>query len=376
MLFRKSIEIKKVFEERITLSVQLKSTDIPATVSFFNKSIEAADIWMIKNKIPSKLFEQNIPRILLELRDRFLPYLYKLWKANRSNILSTERKIVIVLDQRVALIGYSPELSNVELVVFIAKPQYIVGNLLYLQAFGKFQPQFIQELCHEADHYLDRKSSLLVQRYQKIIDRFPELRGNAKYLLLILYMLRNEAYTTIREAPEGRTEEGVDVHILWQGTVPKLQKKLEHFVGANVTEEQAEKLFRETYQEERTIHEAAMHLAITITIDNAVRHGIEGNLYDVSESNKDTYSFKDFGTYLERNKGNAWIANLPEQIIKETQKEIGNLDHRGLIQRYEQAARNLHIPKKYWVVWWGWFDDLKKKATRYHEKRKSKLFTK
>ena len=77
-----------------------------------------------------------------------------------------------------------------------------------------------------------------------------------------------------------------------------------------------------------------------------------------------------------------YVDNPDYSVFKRAYEELVkyNYDYRKFIQLYEWACRELNIRKRNMVIWYGLFDDLKKKATKFYEKysqeRRAELYKK
>ena len=344
------------------------------------KFIPFADFIKIVSELLAKVLAQILkedPSIMVSDENQFKIYFIFIRVLNRDWYFE-ENPRKEIKDSRILELLDAIEADSIE------HHEYLSAGVFFIQAvaapwyyFKRFNYTYVYRyLRHELEHHKQKMAEFykfedeVVKRLRIKVKKAPNYR--ITYLFLTFHGLFNEGiadFVTITNRAK------VDIHMDWIYKFRIDLDALTTMTGKNkVHKFWVDNLAYGVFA--GGAYYCGKIMCFTIALAFAKRINKEPLIY---LENGEEYPLDAIDKIMGKHKV-FFIGNVDNIVFKRAYEEIKkyNYDYRKFILLYDWACKELSIRKRNRVMWCGFFDDLKKKATkfyeRYSEKRRAELY--
>lgn len=225
-------------------------------------------------------------------------------------------------------------------------------------------------LFHELEHHKQRITDFY--KFEDEVQKRLEARFKTKvpkimnyritYLFLTMHGLLNEGHA---EFVASTNQPKIDIHMDWIYKFRRDLDALTTMIGKNkIHEFWVENLAYGVFA--GGAYYCGKIMCFTIELAFAKRMDKQPLIY---LQNREEYPLEAIDNIISKQK--VFYVGNPEYIVfKRTYDEIAktNYDYRKFIALYEWACKELGLRKRNMIMWYGFYDDLKKKATKFYER--------
>ncbi|GEM_PF-4623647 len=346
------------------------------------KYIQFPDFLKIATEIFSKVIYQALrenPTIMVSDQNEFKVRII-LWRVPGREWYMEEYPKKEMKGERYAEYLQMLESEEVEHADYLTAGVFLIQNVAAPWFYKKkIDYAYIYRfLAHELEHHKHfmvdfYKYEDEISRKLKIkVRKAPNYRIN--YVFLTAHQLLNEGiadFVTIANRPR------IDIHMGWIYKFRSDFDKLATMTGKNkVHEFWVDNLAYGTYQ--GGAYYCGKIMCFTIELAIAKRMKRQPFIY---LGKNEQYPLEAIDKIMSKNEVFN-VGNPDYDIFKKTYAEITKYkyDYRKFIALYEWACKELGIRKRNMIIWYGFFDDVKKKATKFYEqysmKQKAEMYRK